>query len=84
MDVRGPLRRFCLSLALAVPGLPAAWAGPSDAASVEAALRGRPEEAVVALDGLLSSAQGAARIDALVLKGFMLVRLGEVAEAERV
>ena len=38
----------------------------------------------MALDGLLSAAQGAARIDALVLKGFMLVRMGEVAEAERV
>ena len=84
MDLHGALCRIGLPLALAWLGVPVAWAGANDAAGVEATLRGRPEAAVVALDALLPSTQGASRTDALVLKGLMLVRMGETADAERV
>jgi diguanylate cyclase (GGDEF)-like protein len=84
MNVRGPLRRFCLALALACLGLPAAWAGANDAAGVEATLRGQPDLAVAALDSLLPSSQGLAQVEVLVLKGFLLVQMGEMTEAERV
>ena len=84
MDLSGALVRLCLSLALATTGLPIAWASARDAQGVETALRGQPERAVAALDELLPASQGVARIEALVLKGFMLVRMGELAAAESV
>ena len=84
MNLLGAFVRLCLSLALVATGLPTAWATARDAQDVEAALRGQPEQAVAALDELLPASQGVARVEALVLKGFMLVRMGELAAAESV
>lgn len=97
MDVVGYLRLLCLSWALAGCGLPAAWAAaaggsagevfsqePGDLHRVESTLRGRPEAAVAALDRLLPALRGATRVEALVLKGTLLVRMGDVGGAEAV
>lgn len=73
-----------LCLALALCGLAQARNLSAEIEQIEATLRGRPEEALAALDRLLPVADGAATIEALLLKGTLLNRTGQAAAAEQV
>jgi diguanylate cyclase (GGDEF)-like protein len=71
-------------LALALCGLAQARNLSAEIEQIESTLRGRPEEALAALDRLLPVADGAASIEALLLKGTLLNRKGQAAAAEQV
>lgn len=58
----------------------AAAAGTAD--DIEARLRGRPAEALAAAAAALPGTQGAARIELLLLRGWMQTRIGDGAAAE--
>ena len=73
-----------LGLALALCGLAQGRNLSAEIEQIESTLRGRPEEALAALDRLLPMADGAATIEALLLKGTLLNRTGQAAAAEQV
>ena len=64
----------------------ASWGAASEAtvAEIERHLRGQPEQALAALEQLLPTLRGAARVEALVVRGGLLIRVHEPAAIEQV
>ncbi|MDO9092465.1 MAG: diguanylate cyclase [Rubrivivax sp.] len=81
---RLPLGWLGWAVAVSVCAASPAGQADSEVARIEAQLRGQPEKAVAALDRLLPGTQNVARMDALLLKGFMLIRIGDLAASEEV
>ena len=63
---------------------PWAAAGMATVAEIERHLRGQPEQALAALQQLLPTLRGAARVEALVVRGGLLIRVHEPAAIEEV
>ena len=62
----------------------AAWGAEGPVAQIERTLRGRPEAALPALALALPGLRGAARVEALVVRGNLLIRVHDPAAVERV
>jgi len=81
---RLPKGLLVLAVACSAWAAGASAAEAPGAADIESRLRGQPEQAVAELDRLLPATQRVARQEALLLKGYMLIRMGDVAAVERV